>query len=304
MTPLKLSAAAAAMLLAACAGNPPANDALEQARAAVQAAQADPGVTSLAAAELDMAQRTLNDAERLSREGRPAEYVSHRAYVAEQRARIARETAAARATEVELARAREARRERLEARARAAEEQAREAHAAQERAEALAREAQARASALEQARQAEQSRRLAASEQLGAEVRRLEAQLPELVAREGEGGWVLTLGAPLLFASGDATLRPGGRRAIDNVARLLRQHPERHVLIEGFTDEGGGDDLNRRLSERRAQAVRNALVLAGVDAERIVARGLGNAYPLADAKSRVEIVIAQEPASAATGGSR
>jgi len=290
MTPLKLSAAAAAMLLAACAGNPPANDALEQARAAVQAAQAEPHVASLASAELDMAQRTLNDAERLSREGRPAEYVSHRAYVAEQRARIARETAAARATEVELARAREARRERLEARARAAEE--------------LAREAQARTSALEQARQAEQSRRLAASEQLGAEVRRLEAQLPELVAREGESGWVLTLGAPLLFASGDATLRPGGRRAIDNVARLLRQHPERNVLIEGFTDEGGGDDLNRRLSERRAQAVRNALVLAGVDAERIVARGLGNAYPLADAKSRVEIVIAQAPASAATGGSR
>ena len=86
---------------------------------------------------------------------------------------------------------------------------------------------------------------------------------------------------------------------------MLREHPERNVLIEGFTDEGGGDDLNRRLSTRRANAVRNALVLSGIDAQRIVARGMGNAFPLvADARNRMEIVIAAEPGGAGIGASR
>jgi outer membrane protein OmpA-like peptidoglycan-associated protein len=283
-------------LLAGCASNPASNQALEQARAAHGVAQADPHVASLAPGELDLATRTLNDAERLAREGAPAEFISHRAYVAEQRARIARETAMARATAAEADQARQERRARLE-------ERAREAEAARERAEALAREQQQKLQAIEQARQAEQSKRLASSEELGAEVRRLSSQVPELRASEGERGWVLSLRNELLFDSGDAALRPGGRRAIDNLARVLRQHPERNVLIEGYSDEAGGDESNRRLSERRAHTVRNALVLAGVDAERLVARG-AEARTMADARTGVQIVIAREPGYAATGGSR
>lgn len=285
-----------ALLLAGCATNPASNEALEQARAAHGAAQADPHVTSLAPGELDLATRTLNDAERLAREGAPAEYVSHRAYIAEQRARIARESAMARETEAEADKARQERRARLE-------ERAREAEAARERAEALAREQQQKLEAIERARNAEQSKRLASSEELGAEVRRLASQVPELRATEDERGWVLSLQNGLLFDPGDATLRPGGRRAIDNVARVLRQHPERNVLIEGASNEAAGDESNRRLSQRRAQTVRNALVLAGVDAERLVARG-AEARTMADARTGVQIVIAREPGPAAIGGSR
>jgi outer membrane protein OmpA-like peptidoglycan-associated protein len=296
MKPLSLLAAAAVVLAAGCATNPAPSQALEQARAAVGAAQADPHVPSLAPGELDLATRTLNDAERLAREGAPTEYISHRAYVAEQRARIARETAMARATEAEADQARQQRRARLE-------ERAREAEAARERAEAVAREQQQKLQAIEQARQAEQSKRLASSEELGAEVRRLASQVPELRVTEGDRGWMLSLQNELLFEPGDATLRNGGRRAIDNLARVLRQHPERNVLIEGYSNEASGEESNRRLSERRAQTVRNALVLAGVDAERLVARG-AESRTMGDARTGVQIVIAREPGLAAAGGSR
>jgi outer membrane protein OmpA-like peptidoglycan-associated protein len=290
-------AAGALAILAGCASTPPAHQGLEQARAAVEATRADPHVTRFAPAELDLAARTLNDAERLWRDGESGEFVSHRAYIAEQRARIARETAMARAAEGELAQARQARRDQLEARAR-------EAEAARERAEALARESQERLLAIELARKSEQSQRLAATEELAAGVRRLEAQVPELRAREGQSGWVLTVAGETLFDRSEAILRPDGRRAIEELARVLREHPERNVLIEGFTDEGGGDDLNRRLSARRANAVRNALVLSGIDSQRIVARGMGNAFPVADARNRMEIVIASEPGGAGIGASR
>jgi outer membrane protein OmpA-like peptidoglycan-associated protein len=296
-TTLKSIAATAALLLAACASTPPAHQGLEQARAAVAAAQSDPHVTRFAPAELDLAARTLNDAERLWREGEGGEFISHRAYIAEQRARIAQQTAMARAAEVELADARQARREQLEARAR-------EAEAARERAEAIAQESQERLLAIELARKAAQSERLAATEELAAGVRRLEAQVPELRAREGQSGWVLTVAGETFFGQGEAIVRPEGRRALDELARVLREHPERNVLIEGFTDEGGGDDLNRRLSTRRANAVRNALVLSGIDAQRIVARGMGNAFPVADARNRMEIVIASEAGGAGIGASR
>ena len=297
MKSLNVPAAAAALLLATgCATNPASNEAVEQARAAVGAVQADPHVASLAAPELDLAARTLADTERLARDGAPAEYVSHRAYITEQRARIARETGMARATEAQAARAREERRARLE-------ERAREAEAARERAEALARESQQRLDAMEQARQAQQSKRLSATEELGAQVRGLQSQLPELRTSEGERGWVLSLQNGLLFDAGEATLRGEGKRAIDNVARVLRQHPERNVLIEGYSDEAAGELTNRRLSERRAHAVRNALVLAGVDSARLLARG-ADARAMADSRAGVQIVIAREPGVAATGGSR
>jgi outer membrane protein OmpA-like peptidoglycan-associated protein len=294
MRPLNLFLPAIALLLASCAANPPQNQALEQARAAHGAAQADPHVSSLAPGELDLATRTLNDAERLAREGAPGEYISHRAYIAEQRARIAREAAMARVSEAEADQARQERRARLE-------ERAREAEAARERAEALAREQQQKLEAIEQARQAEQSKRLASSEQLGAEVRRLQSQLPELRAREGERGWVISMQDALLFDADGATLRSEGRRALENLSRLLRQHPDRNVLIEGHA-AGVGADTARHLSERRAHAVRNALVLGGVDGERIVARGAPTA--LAAAGIGVDVVIAREPGEAATGGSR
>ena len=281
--------------VAGCAATPRNDDpTLLQARAAVAAAQADPQVASAAPRELEAAQARLAEAERLAREHTDGAEMVHQAYLAEQRARIARELAQARLHDADVARAGEERSRLL------LESRAEEKYRAHEAEAALARA------------QAAQESQAVANRQLGEEVRRLQAQVRELEARQTQRGWVITLGGDLLFDVGRATLKPGGRRAIDNLARIMRQEPERKIGIEGFTDASGSEGANRRLSERRAQAVRAALVQRGVAPGRIVARGLGEAYPVASNASpagrqlnrRVEILIGEHVGRAATGASR
>jgi outer membrane protein OmpA-like peptidoglycan-associated protein len=121
----------------------------------------------------------------------------------------------------------------------------------------------------------------------------------ELKARQTERGWVLTLTNDLLFDTGKATLKPGGKRAVEKLAQFMREHPDRDISIEGFTDSSGPDDVNRSLSERRAEAVKQALVARGVETNRIDARGYGQAFPVASNDTpagrqlnrRVEIII-------------
>lgn len=259
---MKFLALLSTVLLISCAGAPPANDALEQARAAYRAAQAEPEVATYAPAELDAAGRALEDAER----ARGRDQRVHRAYLAEQRARIARELAQARAND--------------------------------------RRQLEARLSEVEQARDL--------NDRLSAHVRRLQAQVAELQAEETDRGWILTLGSDVLFDVGKATIKPGGRRALANLARVMRQEAERKIVIEGFTDDRGSAQANQRLSERRAEAVRDALVREGIEASRIDARGLGASYPVASNQEpggrqlnrRVEILIGETAGRAATGASR
>jgi len=268
-------AAFATLFLCACAATPPGSPELEQARAAYEAARADPAVAQNAAAELELAGRALADAERAA----PGER-AHRAYLAEQRARIAREAAQARLAERESAQAR-----------------LREAEEARDRAQSRARE-------VEEARDM--------NDRLSAQLRRLQAQVAELQARETERGWILTLAGDLLFDAGKASIKAGGQRALANLGRFMREHPERKIVIEGFTDDRGPREANQRLSERRAAAVRDALVKEGVEEERIAVHGYGPAYPVASNSDpagrqlnrRVEILIGETVGRAATGGTR
>ena len=174
--------------------------------------------------------------------------------------------------------------------------------------------AQAEASSLElRLRESEEARQQAESRAKELEqARDLNDKLSAaLKAHETEHGWILTLGSDVLFDVGDAKLKPEGKRAIAKVARFMREQPERKIVIEGFTDDRGAPRLNQRLSEQRAQAVRDALVSEGVEEQRIVARGLGPAYPVAankDARGRslnrrVEILIGETVGRAATGAS-
>jgi outer membrane protein OmpA-like peptidoglycan-associated protein len=168
---------------------------------------------------------------------------------------------------------------------------------------------EARQQAESRAQELEQARDL--NEKLSADLRRLEAEVAALRAHETEHGWILTLGSDVLFDPDEAKLKPEGRRAIAKVARFMREQPERKIVIEGFTDDRGSARFNERLSEERAQAVRDALVSEGVEPQRIVARGLGPAYPVAGNKDsrgrslnrRVEILIGETVGRAATGAS-
>jgi outer membrane protein OmpA-like peptidoglycan-associated protein len=104
----------------------------------------------------------------------------------------------------------------------------------------------------------------------------------------------------LAFGTNSATLLPAARAALDRVARILDEHPEIEVLrIEGHTDARGDAMLNLRLSERRAAAVRAYLIEQGIEHERLVDQGYGEARPLdpsntpeAHARNRrVELVV-------------
>ena len=286
-------AGVAALLLAGCAGTPAVPTAgadLDAARATFRLAAADPEVQLRAPVELALAERSLAGAEDLWRKGAASDLVAHQTYLAEQRARIALKSAEYRKAEAALATAGEQRnRILLEARAREAEiakEHARLSEAARIEAE---RRAQELGAAVERKE----------TQNLAAELGRLQSQVNELKARQTDRGWVLTLRNELLFDSGSATLKAGASRAVDKLAEFLRKAPERDIAIEGFTDTAGADETNRRLSEQRAEAMKRALVARGVEPSRIDTRGYGPAFPVASNETpggrqlnrRVEIVI-------------
>ena len=98
-----------------------------------------------------------------------------------------------------------------------------------------------------------------------------------------------------------ASLRPDAKPVLDSVYALLKAEPALRLSIAGHTDNLGSDAYNQALSEKRAQAVREALVargLKGRDAERLDAAGYGASMPIADNKTeegrarnrRVELV--------------
>ena len=83
------------------------------------------------------------------------------------------------------------------------------------------------------------------------------------------------------FETGSAALAAGSEGPLAEAARLLRGRPGLRVRVEGHTDDTGSAEGNRRLSERRARAVRDWLVASGVDASRLEAVGVGPAQPVA-----------------------
>jgi outer membrane protein OmpA-like peptidoglycan-associated protein len=83
-----------------------------------------------------------------------------------------------------------------------------------------------------------------------------------------------------LFASGSADLMPGAYSELQRVAGVINSDPSVSVIVEGHTDSDGTREYNQVLSERRANAVRTALISYGVDPRRITAYGYGEDRPL------------------------
>jgi len=95
-------------------------------------------------------------------------------------------------------------------------------------------------------------------------------------------GVVLTSDERILFDTGKSVVRDEGQVYIDRVAKILKERSNANVSVEGHTDNVGSADLNMKLSEARAQAVRAALLKAGVDARRVAAKGHGFSRPVGD----------------------
>jgi outer membrane protein OmpA-like peptidoglycan-associated protein len=82
------------------------------------------------------------------------------------------------------------------------------------------------------------------------------------------------------FTFNSDSIREESEPTLQEIADVLRRHPEWKVLINGHTDGVGAPDYNVDLSKRRADAVKAALVSRhAIDAKRLTAWGLGEAYP-------------------------
>ncbi|MET0555856.1 MAG: OmpA family protein [Vicinamibacteria bacterium] len=135
-----------------------------------------------------------------------------------------------------------------------------------------------------------------------AEMSRLEEALGKIAETHRTAlGVVMNLGSEYLkFEFDKAELRPDDRELLSRVAGILLSSQDYTVSVNGHTDDVGSDVYNQKLSERRAQAVRDYLVKAGVPEDVLSVTGHGKALPLvrtaddrARAKNRrVELAIA------------
>ena len=100
------------------------------------------------------------------------------------------------------------------------------------------------------------------------------------IAREGDT-LRASLSSDVLFESGSARLQPGADTKLLQIAEILQRYPRTYVDIIGHTDNRGSEGYNQELSQRRATAVRDNLVKAGVDTARVTTRGEGEHKPIA-----------------------
>jgi len=87
------------------------------------------------------------------------------------------------------------------------------------------------------------------------------------------------------FDSGKATLQKGSEGEIKRILNFLNKNSSLKAEIQGHTDSSGKAESNLRLSQRRAETIRDALIAKGISADRLTAKGYGEAEPIADNKS-------------------
>jgi len=86
----------------------------------------------------------------------------------------------------------------------------------------------------------------------------------------------------VVFETDKAIIRPGSEKVLQTLLQFLNEHGEvTRLRIEGHTDSTASDEYNQELSARRSLAVANWLVDKGVDADRLIAVGFGEARPMA-----------------------
>lgn len=105
------------------------------------------------------------------------------------------------------------------------------------------------------------------------------------------------MSATKMFAFDSAKLTSDTPK-LDEIAGMLNANPSiDNVVITGYTDRLGSDKYNQKLSERRANTVKEYLVSKGVAANRLVAEGKGEANPVVTCndKKRADLIKCLEP---------
>ncbi len=176
---------------------------------------------------------------------------------------------------------------------------------AQAKADMAANQA-ASASALAAAQADAETSRLAALQQADADKAALRAKISNqlnliLETRDSARGLIVSM-SDVLFDTGKYSLKSGAREKLAKVAGILLAYPGLNIAVGGYTDNVGGDEMNQKLSDHRAGAVRDYLVQQGVANGSVSAEGFGNTLPVASNENsagrqqnrRVELVVSGE----------
>ncbi len=84
----------------------------------------------------------------------------------------------------------------------------------------------------------------------------------------------------IYFASGKADILPESMGTINEVFNIMKKHPDLKFEIDGYTDNTGSADLNLKLSQQRADAVKDQLTNMGIPENRLTAKGYGEQDPI------------------------
>ncbi len=197
-----------------------------------------------------------------------------------------------------------AEREKLQADAARAEADRARTEAERARADADRARAEADANAQKATQSAEEADRL--RQQAVTDKENLRHQLLQqfnaiLETRETVRGLVVNMN-DVLFDTGKYTLKQPAREKLARLAGIILSHPGLNLEVEGYTDSTGGDELNQKLSEQRAAAVKNFLIDQGLPSDALTSEGLGKQFPVASNDTapgrqlnrRVEMVVSGE----------
>src|SRR5580700_171136 len=305
---------------------------LLEARNAVRIAK-DAGADKYAPQELQKAQGSLNRAEdyyRRKQGSGPIGTVAREAAQTAEEARLMsikreqeeqaeneRRAAAERTAHAEAdAQAKQAAAAQAQAQAEQSQAQAAQAQLAQQQAEQARQQAElAQQQAAQQAQQAEQQRQQAEQARQQAEndkaqmrARMLQQLNQVLETKDTARGLIVSM-PDVLFDTGKSHLKSTARERLAKVAGILIAYPDIHVEIDGYTDSTGSLELNERLSQERADAVRSYLSSQGVNSSAITTQGFGPSQPIAsnDTASgrqqnrRVELVVSGSSIGQAVG---
>ena len=112
---------------------------------------------------------------------------------------------------------------------------------------------------------------------------------------QGDLGWELQMSGKLLFEFDSSEVGGAARAKVMELTQALMKEGIDRLRVEGYTDDRGSTAYNLKLSLRRAQAVSDVLVEAGMPRQNIEAKGLGNALPVVSGNAaenrRVAIVV-------------
>jgi len=165
------------------------------------------------------------------------------------------------------------------------------------------------------AKKAEQSAQQAETERVAMRTRLSEQLNSVLQTRDTARGLIVSM-SDVLFDTGKYSLRSGAREKLAKVAGILVAYPGLNIAVGGYTDNVGADDMNQKLSENRADSVRDYLVQQGVSANSVSAKGFGNTLPVTSngnsagrqQNRRVELLVSGDaignPVNTTTGNLR